>query len=101
MRGCYRDVYNRLPTPACVSLETLTAECEDLYTHVPPTGLPITIEVAHFPLDDNILGEEDISEAVLRLQLHRAKGPYGMRAKHLRMWLRAATREEEPDLGNW
>ena len=59
------------------------------------------IEVDPFPLDDNILGEEDISEAVLQLQLHRSKGPYGMRAKHLRMWLRAATREEEPDLGNW
>ena len=101
MRVCNRDVYNRLPTPARISLETLTAEREDLYTHVPPPGLPITIEVDPFPVDDNILGEEYIFEAVLRLQLHRAKVPYGMRSKQLRMWLRASTREEEPDLGNW
>ena len=38
---------------------------------------------------------------VLRLWLHRARGPSGMGAKHLRMWLRAATQKERPDQGNW
>ena len=37
----------------------------------------------------------------MQLRLHRAVGPSGMRDEHLRMWLRAATWEERPDLGNW
>ena len=52
-------------------------------------------------MDYNILGEEDIVKAVLWLQLHRAGGLSGMRAKHLRMWYRAVKREEDPDPGNW
>ena len=51
-------------------------------------------------MDDNILGEEEFAEALMRLRLHHARGPSGMKAKHLRMWLCAATREEYPDLGN-
>ena len=47
------------------------------------------------------MGEKEIAEAVLRLKLHRAGGPSGMRAEHLRMWLRAATQEIYPDPGNW
>ena len=54
-----------------------------------------------FPVDDNIPGEEEISEAVMRLQLHRAGGPSSMRSEQLRMWIRAAMQEEEPDPGNW
>ena len=92
---------NRLPPLSRVSLETLTAERADLYTHVTPPGRPIPIEVAPFQMDENILGEEDISEAMLRPQLHRFGGPSGMKAKQLRMWLCAKTREEDPKLVNW
>ena len=52
-------------------------------------------------MDKNIPGEEEISKAVLWLQLHRARGPYGMRAEYLRMWLCTEMQEEDPDLGNW
>ena len=52
-------------------------------------------------MGDNIPGEEDISKAVLRLQLHHAGGPSGMQAEHLSMWFRVAMREEDPDLVNW
>ena len=67
MWGWYRYAANRPPPTARVSLETLTEECADLYTYVPPPGKIIAIEVPDFPVDDNILGGEDISEAVLRL----------------------------------
>ena len=87
MWGWYRDVANRPPPPARVSTETLTEERAELYAHVPPLGQHIPIEVPPFPVDDNIQGEEDIAKAVLRLRLHRDRGPSGMRAKHLRMWL--------------
>ena len=52
-------------------------------------------------MDNNILGVEFIYESLIRLRLHRAGGPSGMRAKHLRMWLLAATREEDLNLWKW
>ena len=97
MGGWYRDLANRPPPPACVSLETLTAERVELCAHVPPAGLPIPKEVASFPVDDNIPGQEEIAKAVLQLRLHRAGGPSTMRAEHLRMWIYTATREEDFD----
>ena len=101
MWGWYRDAAKRPPHPAHVSLETLTEERAELYAHVPPPGRPITIELAPLPVDDSITGEKDIAKAVLCLQLHLSGGPSGMRAKHLRIWLRAVTREEELNPGNW
>ena len=59
------------------------------------------MEVYPFPVDDNIPGEEDIVEAVLRLQLHCNRGRSGMRAKHLRVWICAAMKEEDPATGKW
>ena len=73
----------------------------ELYAHIPPPGWPIAIEVAPFPVDDNIPRGGGVVEAMLRLQLHRAGGPPSIRAKHLSMWLCAATQEEDPDPGNW
>ena len=72
MRGWYRDTANRPPPLACVFLETLKAERVELYSHVLPPGIPIPIEVAPLPVDENILGEEEISEAVLQLRIHCA-----------------------------
>ena len=101
MRGWYIDAANRPPTPAHVYLETLTEERTVIYAHVPPPGQPITIEVPHLPVDDNTPEDDDISEAVLQMQLHRYGGPSSMRPKHLMMWLCAEIQEEYPDLGNW
>ena len=99
MRRWYRDAANRPPPPAHISLETLIAERADLYAHIPPPGRPITIEVAPLPVDDNILGEGEISEAVMQLRLHRNGGMSGMRAEHLSMWLCAVMREERLNPG--
>ena len=67
MRGWYRDASDRPPPPLRISMETLTAERAELYAHVPPPWRPIPIEVAPFPIYDNIPGENDISKVVLRL----------------------------------
>ena len=89
------------PPPARIFLETPTAERAELYAHVPPPGRPIPVKVSHFPVDDTILGGEEIAKALMRLRLHSAGVPSGMRAKHLRLWLRVANWEENPDPGNW
>ena len=52
-------------------------------------------------MGDTIPGEEDIAKVVTWIRLHHAGGTSGMKAKHLRMWHRAAKREENPDPGNW
>ena len=77
------------------------AERAELYAHVPPPGRTIPIKVALFPTYDTILGEEEIAEALMRLGLHCARGPSGMKAKHLRMWHCTAKWEEKPKPGNW
>ena len=38
MRGWYRYSANRPPPPACLSLENLTVELAEIYTHVPLPG---------------------------------------------------------------
>ena len=43
IRGWYIDAANRPLPPACVSMETLTAECAELYDHVLPPGTFIPI----------------------------------------------------------
>ena len=63
------------PLPEHISLETLTAERAELYSHVAPPGRTIPIKMAPFPVDDTILGEEDIAKTVTRLWIHRAGGP--------------------------
>ena len=97
MQRWYRDAANIPPTLARVYLETLVEERAELYAHFPPPGRPILIEVAPFPVDDKISWEEEIAKVVLQMQLHCSGGPSRMRDLHLRMWLRAATREEYPD----
>ena len=67
MRGWHRYAANRPPHLARISLETMTVKRAELYAHGPPPGKPIPIELAPLPVDDNIPGEEDIYEAVLRL----------------------------------
>ena len=73
----------------------------EIYAHVPTRGRPITIKVDPLPVDNNILGEEKISEAVTRIWMHRAGVPSGMKSKHLIMWHCTAKREENPNRDNW
>ena len=75
MQGWYKDASDRPPPLhplAHIYLETLTAKRAELYAHVLPTGIPITIKVPPFTIYDHIPGEEDIDKAVMRICMHRA-----------------------------
>ena len=76
-------------------------ERTELYAHVLPTGRPNPIEVSPFPVDDTTPREEEISETVMQIWMHRSGSPSGMKSEHLRFWHRVAKREEYPDPGNW
>ena len=100
MQGWYRYAADRPPLEH-MSLETLLTEREELYNHIPTPGRLITIKVAPFFIDNNILVEEDVSKTVMWLRLHRAGGPSVMRDKHLRLWICAAKWKEHLNQGNW
>ena len=51
-------------------------------------------------MDYTIPGEEDIADAVMQLQLHRAGIPSGIKVEHLQMFHHAANQEEDLDPRN-
>ena len=104
MRGWYRDAADNPPPPPplcvypwkplqwSVQISTPTSRrWGDLFPLMCPPSLLII----------KSQGKEDISEEVLQLRLHRSGGPSVIRAKHLRLGLCAAKREEHPNLGKW
>jgi hypothetical protein len=66
-----------------------------------PPGDPIPICVAPFEIDDNVLDEREIADTVRLLSWGKSPGPSGIRAEHLREWLNAAERENNPDPSTW
>ena len=94
MRGWYREAADHAPLISWVTLERITAKCEELYRAIPAPGETIPISVPPSPIDDSVPIEEEIEWAVRRLQGHRSGGPSRMRAEHLQEWLREHRAEE-------
>ena len=85
---------------AYIFLETLPVECAELYAHALTPGRPITIKLDPFPMNDNILGEEEITYAVMQLGMYCARGLSGMRAKHLKCGFAWQSRSNTPTRGS-
>ena len=94
MKGRYKAAVNRAPPPAQATLERITAERVELYSHVPPPGDNIPVTVTPSEVDDLVPTEDKIAEALKKLRRNRSGGPSGIRAEHLKWWLAAAKREE-------
>ena len=73
-------------------LERITAERVELYSHVPPTGDNIPVTVTPSEVDESVPMEDEITEAVKKLQRIRPGGASGIHAEHLKRWLAAANR---------
>jgi hypothetical protein len=97
IKGWYRSVEDRPPKPNYQWMETLTQEQIDLYTAEPQPGAPIPINVDPFDVNDDIPTDGEIREAVKCLRNGRAGGLGGMRAEHLKRWLRDIEEEETED----
>ena len=52
MKGWYKAAVNRAPPPARATLERITAERVELYSHVPPPGDNIPVTVTLSDVDD-------------------------------------------------
>ncbi len=75
----------------------LTAERVELYTAVPPPGWALPINANPTVIPDGPPMDSEIREAVVKLQNGHAAGATGMKAKHLKGWLRDVKREEAVD----
>ena len=53
-----------------VIIERMTVKGVEIYPHIPPSGRSIPVEVTPFPIENSIMGETEISEAVNRLHLN-------------------------------
>ena len=90
IKGLYWSAVDRSPPPAWVTLKQITAERVDIYSYVPPQGENIPISVEPFPVDNSVPTEDEIEWAVKRLRNHHSRGPSGMQANHLKMWMAVA-----------
>ena len=92
MKGWYQAAAKRGPPPARATLERITAERTDLYSHIPSPGenIPVTVEPAE--IDDLVPTEDEIAAAVKKLRRNWLGGPLRIRAEHLKGGLAAANR---------
>jgi hypothetical protein len=97
----YKHASGKGSKPSRADLEATSAEFQAIYTQKTPTGDPIPIFVAPFEIDDNVPDEREIADTVRLLRWGKSPGPLGIRAEHLREWLNAAERENNPDPGRW
>ena len=92
--GWYKAAVNRALPPARATLEQITTEWVELYSHVLPPGENILVTVTPSEIDDLVPTEDEIAEAVKKLRRNRSGGPSRIRAEHLKGWLAAAKRGE-------
>ena len=78
MKGWYREAVNRMPPPAWVTLERITAERLELYRHVTPPGENIPISVDPFQVEDSVPTEDKIEWTVNRLKTISLGAPQGL-----------------------
>jgi hypothetical protein len=97
----YRHASGKVSKPSRADLESTEAEFKALYTQKAPPGDPIPVCVAPFEIDNNVPDERKIADTVRLLRWGKSPGPAGIRAEHLREWLNAAERENNPDPSRW
>ena len=90
MKGWYQDAVNRVPPPAQVTLERITADQVDLYRCLPPPGENTPVSVEPFPVEDSVPTEDEVKWEVKGLHNHCFGGVSGMRAEHIKGWLAEA-----------
>jgi len=101
LQAWYKQASDRPPPPSRQDLRAVTAERADLYRKENPPGDPIPVLVDPFPVSDAVPSEGEVEAAVRRLSSGKSPGPSGLRMDHLKQWLRAARRKDNPDSSTW
>ena len=90
MKRWYKAAVNRAPPPARDTLERITVERVELYSHMTTPGDNIPVTVTPSEIDESVPTEEKIAEAVKKLRRNRSGGTSRIREEHLKGWLTAA-----------
>ncbi len=77
-------------------MERQTSERVNLYARRLPQGDPLQINIDRIKINDNAPLDVEIRTAVSELSNGRTAGPSGMRAEHIKEWLRGIRWEEDP-----
>ena len=88
---------DRAPKPCYDSMRKQTKERVDLYKKVVPQGDPIPINVEPFDIEDLVPEDTKLRGVATGLGNSRPEGSGGIRAEHIKVWLRGIREDEEDD----
>jgi hypothetical protein len=97
LKGWYHMAEDRAPKACPEALASQTAERVELYTAVRPPGWLLPINVTPIPVPDDTPMDHEIRKVVAKLRNGCTAGATGMRAEHLKEWLRGIRHEEAED----
>jgi hypothetical protein len=97
LKGWYRATSETQAKPCYHTMELQTSERVDLYARRMSPGDTLPIHVDRIKINDDALLDGEIRIAASKLSNGRAAGASGMRAKHVKEWLRGIRQEEDPE----
>ncbi len=92
----YRTASEAQAKPCHQTMERQTDERVELYAERDAYGEEFPANGTPFEIDDNPPSEGELRIAVSQLSHGRCGGASGIRAEHIKAWLRGAKREEDP-----
>ncbi len=97
LKGWYRAATKMQAKPCYYTMERQMLERVDLYVRRDSPGDPLPINVTPFVINDDAPTDGELRQVAGKLTNGRAAGASGMRAKHVKEWLRGMQREEDPE----
>ena len=99
LKGWYKNASETQARPCHQTMERQTDERVELYAERAACGAEFPENGTPFTIDDNPPSEGKLRTAVSQLSHGRCGGASGIRAEHIKAWLRGAKKEEDPEYG--
>ncbi len=97
LKGWYRTAAEAQARPCHQTMERQTNKRVELYAERDAYGEEFPANGTPFQIDDNPPSEGELRTVVSQLSHGRCGGASGIRAEHIKAWLRGAKKEEDPD----
>jgi len=97
LKGWYRAASEMQSKPCYHTMERQTSERVDLYARRQSPGDPLPLHLTPVEIDDDVPTDSEIWTVAGGLTNGRAGGASGVRAEHVKTWLRGILKEEDPE----
>jgi hypothetical protein len=97
LKGWYRTASETQSKPCYHTMECQTSERVDLYAWRQSPGDPLPLHLTPVEINDDVPTDSEIRIFAGGLTNGRAGGASGMRAEHVKTWLRGVLKEEDPE----